>query len=421
MRPKEPSLHQPSGRQRQLQLFRLHLLNLRQRPALLRIAQNLFRDCPQLPPVVPIPNSRLHFVERRYKSRFRTSSLLQNIPQLLHLDPESMQILRLEGGPVTQLIHQLQCSVNMRFVPTAADTPAHLPYVKVLFNLPQKLVQAGARVLPPFLNHLEQVARALNAPALQICEQYCHGIVASLAREAPNLRRQHIHIAHSARSFVQWLQHFQQMPSGFLVPADHHPGSRFDTPTARPQFVDILSRGAPVRPCRDLRNCRTGLPTLPISNSINLKHRSLLIPWQRMESRSYEEIPSIRKNSPIGQFAIPAKREPTRCQLLYSHRGDSLTLNGLLVIDKPAGITSHDVVNRLRKIVGEKSIGHLGTLDPMATGVLPLLLGKYTRLAQYFSSAEKSYSGTIRFGFATDTYDAEGKPAGPDLGPGAHT
>jgi len=73
------------------------------------------------------------------------------------------------------------------------------------------------------------------------------------------------------------------------------------------------------------------------------------------------------------------------------------------------------VVTRLRKITGERSIGHLGTLDPMATGVLPLLMGKYTRLAQYFSSAEKSYSGAIRFGFATDTYDAEGQPAGPDL------
>lgn len=77
-------------------------------------------------------------------------------------------------------------------------------------------------------------------------------------------------------------------------------------------------------------------------------------------------------------------------------------------------MTSHDVVGRLRKITGERSIGHLGTLDPMATGVLPMLLGKYTRLAQYFSSAEKSYTGTIHFGFATDTYDAEGEPAGAD-------
>ncbi len=80
-------------------------------------------------------------------------------------------------------------------------------------------------------------------------------------------------------------------------------------------------------------------------------------------------------------------------------------------------MTSHDVVARLRKWSGERSIGHLGTLDPMATGVLPLLLGKYTRLAQYFSSAEKSYTGTIHFGFATDTYDAEGEPAGPCVEP----
>lgn len=80
-------------------------------------------------------------------------------------------------------------------------------------------------------------------------------------------------------------------------------------------------------------------------------------------------------------------------------------------------MTSHDVVGKLRRLTGERSIGHLGTLDPMATGVLPLVLGKFTRLAQYFSSAEKSYSGAIRFGFATDTYDAEGEAAGPDANP----
>jgi tRNA pseudouridine55 synthase len=91
-------------------------------------------------------------------------------------------------------------------------------------------------------------------------------------------------------------------------------------------------------------------------------------------------------------------------------------LNGLLLLDKPAGLTSHDVVAIVRRATGEKSIGHLGTLDPMATGVLPLLLGKYTRLAQFFGQAEKSYTGTIRFGFATDTFDAEGTPAA-DLAP----
>jgi tRNA pseudouridine55 synthase len=86
-------------------------------------------------------------------------------------------------------------------------------------------------------------------------------------------------------------------------------------------------------------------------------------------------------------------------------------MNGLLLLDKPAGLTSHDVVAIVRRATGEKSIGHLGTLDPMATGVLPLLLGKYTRLAQFFGQAEKQYTGTIRFGFATDTFDAEGTPA----------
>jgi tRNA pseudouridine55 synthase len=80
-------------------------------------------------------------------------------------------------------------------------------------------------------------------------------------------------------------------------------------------------------------------------------------------------------------------------------------------------MTSHDVVGRLRNITGERSIGHLGTLDPMATGVLPLLIGKFTRLAQYFSSAEKCYTGTIRFGFATDTYDADGVPVGDQTNP----
>ena len=85
-------------------------------------------------------------------------------------------------------------------------------------------------------------------------------------------------------------------------------------------------------------------------------------------------------------------------------------MNSVLIIDKPAGLTSHDVVNRARRILRERSIGHLGTLDPMATGVLPLVTGNLTRLAQFYTSSEKTYEGTIRFGFATTTYDAEGEP-----------
>jgi tRNA pseudouridine55 synthase len=87
-------------------------------------------------------------------------------------------------------------------------------------------------------------------------------------------------------------------------------------------------------------------------------------------------------------------------------------MNGVVIIDKPAGMTSHDVVNRVRRIVGQRSVGHLGTLDPMATGVLPLVVGSLTRLAQFYNASEKSYEGTFRFGFATDTYDAEGDPVG---------
>ncbi len=90
-------------------------------------------------------------------------------------------------------------------------------------------------------------------------------------------------------------------------------------------------------------------------------------------------------------------------------------LNGVIVIDKPAGVTSHDVVGRVRRMIGEKSVGHLGTLDPMATGVLPLVLGRMTRLSQFYGDSDKSYDGEIRLGFATDTYDAEGTPDGPPV------
>src|SRR5881396_1560555 len=87
-------------------------------------------------------------------------------------------------------------------------------------------------------------------------------------------------------------------------------------------------------------------------------------------------------------------------------------MNAVLIIDKPAGLTSHDVVHRVRRILGQRDVGHLGTLDPLATGVLPLVLGNMTRLAQFYLASEKSYEGVIRFGFATDTYDAEGEPVG---------
>ena len=85
-------------------------------------------------------------------------------------------------------------------------------------------------------------------------------------------------------------------------------------------------------------------------------------------------------------------------------------MNGILIIDKSGGMTSHDVVQHVRKKFHISKVGHLGTLDPMATGVLPVSVGKATRMAQFLPTFPKEYEGEIRFGFATDTYDREGIP-----------
>ncbi len=90
---------------------------------------------------------------------------------------------------------------------------------------------------------------------------------------------------------------------------------------------------------------------------------------------------------------------------------------GALVVNKPTGRTSHDVVEAVRRILGFRQIGHLGTLDPLATGVLVLLLGRATRLAQFYTGRRKRYECAFRFGFATDTFDADGSPLGPDTSP----
>ena len=93
------------------------------------------------------------------------------------------------------------------------------------------------------------------------------------------------------------------------------------------------------------------------------------------------------------------------------------SIDGALIIDKPQGRTSHDVVDAARRILGFRQIGHLGTLDPLATGVLVLLLGRATRLAQFYAGRRKRYTSAFRFGYATDTYDADGTPLGPDTAP----
>jgi len=86
-------------------------------------------------------------------------------------------------------------------------------------------------------------------------------------------------------------------------------------------------------------------------------------------------------------------------------------MNGIFIIDKPGGMTSHDVVNHIRAKFGISRVGHLGTLDPMATGVLPVCLGKATRMGQFIPNSPKEYTGEIRFGFSTNTFDREGSPA----------
>jgi len=105
--------------------------------------------------------------------------------------------------------------------------------------------------------------------------------------------------------------------------------------------------------------------------------------------------------------------EPWPQVLRATEHNNKPSMDAVLVIDKPAGLTSHDVVARVRRLLGERSVGHLGTLDPLATGVLPLLTGRFTRLAQFYTAADKTYEGVIKLGFATDTWDADGEPLGP--------
>jgi tRNA pseudouridine55 synthase len=94
-----------------------------------------------------------------------------------------------------------------------------------------------------------------------------------------------------------------------------------------------------------------------------------------------------------------------------------VNLDGIIVVDKPEGWTSHDVVNKVRRFANMKKVGHLGTLDPIATGVLPLVIGRATRLAQYYARRDKVYEAVIRFGFSTDTYDRAGTATSPEVAP----
>ena len=128
----------------------------------------------------------------------------------------------------------------------------------------------------------------------------------------------------------------------------------------------------------------------------------------------------LRGSSCLSQFEFVLEKKRNAILLFHKTRAPSGRfpcvpcysglVDGVIVVDKPGGLTSHDVVNRLRRLANTRKVGHLGTLDPMATGVLPLVVGRATRLAQFFSAGEKAYDARVQFGWATDTYDRDGSP-----------
>jgi len=100
---------------------------------------------------------------------------------------------------------------------------------------------------------------------------------------------------------------------------------------------------------------------------------------------------------------------PSRHHSRHAQPQEADPLSGVLVVDKPAGPTSHDIVDRVRRVFRIRKVGHGGTLDPLATGVLVLLIGRATRIAELFLGSDKCYEGTMRLGIDTDSHDAAGK------------
>lgn len=107
---------------------------------------------------------------------------------------------------------------------------------------------------------------------------------------------------------------------------------------------------------------------------------------------------------------LASPRDSSPWSLIQDRQSRIGSVNGALIIDKPESMTSHDVIARVRRIIGERRVGHTGTLDPFATGVLLVLVGRATRLAQFLSGAEKEYQAVIRLGVSTDTGDITGQP-----------
>src|SRR4051812_20777848 len=118
------------------------------------------------------------------------------------------------------------------------------------------------------------------------------------------------------------------------------------------------------------------------------------------------------------RLAARCRGRSTSCRRCSSTRSSRRLMDGLLIVDKPSGPTSHDIVARVRRALRERRVGHTGTLDPMASGVLPLVVGRATRLARFLSAADKTYEAEITLGIVTDSGDREGHPLGePFAGP----
>src|SRR5215467_13028616 len=121
-----------------------------------------------------------------------------------------------------------------------------------------------------------------------------------------------------------------------------------------------------------------------------------------------------QKNNPVAENDHPQSENPqSAIPTPHSPFPTPFPTDGVLVIDKPEGLTSHDVVARVRKILGTRRVGHTGTLDPFATGVLVVCVNRATRLAQFLTGDDKEYVATMRLGFATDTGDLTGTPKTP--------
>src|SRR5215475_2179590 len=121
-----------------------------------------------------------------------------------------------------------------------------------------------------------------------------------------------------------------------------------------------------------------------------------------------------QKNNPVAENDNPRSENPqSATPTPHSPLPTPHPPDGVLVIDKPEGLTSHDVVARVRKILGTRRVGHAGTLDPFATGVLVICVNRATRLVRFLTGDDKEYVATMRLGFATDTGDLTGRPKTP--------